>query len=456
MKNINLYNIFRLAALLLVFVGFNGCSEDEEPELLFDKTPTERQNVKVDELRTLLKSSENGWKFVYFPNEEQVGGFTFVFKFTDDQNVQMTSDFDDDTSLVTSKYDVLVGSTVKLSFSTKNDLHKLADGGNPPDPALIGRGYFGDFEFLYYGQDGQDLIFRANRTSAAAQNFDRELRFTRASATDIQDINFNRDVFNNIRFNSVYSVLEIEENGVVSSFVSTFDFNRRILTAVDADGGTAGFSFGCTKKGLVSSQPIEVGNQSFTNFVYDSIKNEFVSEGLTGNNSSTIKFLNAPIVLGDDNELVTSADNAYGYIDDFLSGASSPAFVSLRDAVNENVSQIGFKISRVQFSFTGATAPGEGVIIYRLEDLADGSFADAVHTVNYVTSEEGIIKLMPTGSWNIPETFIPLFSPIDDVLTNAAGLYVKEEDYTVRFTNTIVSFTGVASPNVQMVTYAFQ
>ena len=185
--------IYKYTFILLPLVFFLiSCEDNNDPEDIFEKDSTERLNEQEKELSELLQSSEYGWKMTYFTddprytnNDQQLGGWTFIFDFVDNSHVVMVSDFSNQTLTPNeSEYNIKLGSTIKLSFSTKNYIHDLSDANNAPSSSLTGKGYKGDFEFLYYGQEGEDLIFRSNR-------FQIEIRFQKATAEDWENISEN-------------------------------------------------------------------------------------------------------------------------------------------------------------------------------------------------------------------------------------------------------------------------
>ena len=99
------------------------------------------------------------WKATYFTDDTQLGGYSYLFKFTDNQIVEMASDFGGNDDVTSSQWAIQLGTTLKLSFTTKNKIHELSDSNNSPDTDLRGQGYKGSFEFLYYGTEGDDIIF---------------------------------------------------------------------------------------------------------------------------------------------------------------------------------------------------------------------------------------------------------------------------------------------------------
>ena len=441
---------YKVPIFLILGILFVACSGDDDTGEVFAETPTERLNSKITELRSVLKSADEGWKTVYFTDDSQLGGFTFLFDFIDDDNVRMTSDFDSDTDFATSKYDVVLGSTVKLSFTTKNDIHKLSDNANPPDGDLLGVGYLGDFEFLYQGVDETtgDLIFKTNRDQ-------KELRFTRNTSLDTEVANIvaslNMPQLLNDPSKSVYQNLTITSNGSTETFGASFNPARRFFVATGADR-SIDFGVAYTSTGISISPPIEVNGKEASESIYDAATDTFIAD-LGDGDIVTLAYASAPPIATNDNLLVVADDNGYAYFDDFLLDAHTTSFNfrNLRDIVNSNLQAVGFRLLRVQFSFNDPENPDS--IEYRISRLSDGATRRFFHYITYTTIDDRLI-LMDNG-WD-GSGIDPFVAAIDNVLTDPEGLYVKQEDFRVRFSNTIFTFTSAADPSIRMTAYAFQ
>ncbi len=247
-----------LVAFLALYM--TSCSKDGA-DSLFDKTPTGRVNARTKELNDLLTSSEFGWKAVYFTDNTQLGGFTHLFKFKDAKNVEMASDFDDDTTKYSSEYSIELGSTVSLVFTTKNRIHLLSDSYNAPTDALLGKGYKGDFQFLYYGKENDQIIFKTNRSH-------QELRFVKATAQDWLDLTANRAMIPNVigaPTRPLFRLLETNDGTKISKFDFTFDDAPRFATANSIDSGSLlSYNIGIayTPTGILVSPPVEVAGQN--------------------------------------------------------------------------------------------------------------------------------------------------------------------------------------------------
>ncbi len=282
---------------IILSLGFFliSCEDNNDPEDVFQESSTERLNAQEAEVSNLLQSSEYGWKMTYFTDDprytetdQQLGGWTFIFNFTDNSHVTMVSDFSTETlEPEESEYDIKLGSTTKLSFTTKNHIHNLSDANNSPISSLTGKGYKGDFEFLYYGQEGEDLIFRSNR-------FQVEVRFEPATEEDWENISENIETENLLRSSGELQ-LETSEGGEVNVYDLAFSPATRFATNLD----DSDLSFGLAMKpdGVIAVDPIEVGESEAMNFTYDSTNNWFISELENGNYAKII--LGDPILISD-------------------------------------------------------------------------------------------------------------------------------------------------------------
>ncbi|WP_341220957.1 DUF4302 domain-containing protein [Polaribacter atrinae] len=279
MKKIKI-NTCQLIVALCLFV-LSSCDENNDPELLFEDTPTVRIEKSIAELKTALQGSENGWKTTYFTDDSELGGFTFLFDFISDSEVIMDSDFGTPDVSATSLYDITLGSTVKLTFTTKNVIHQLSDSNNFPDDDLRGQGYKGSFEFLYFKTEGDDILFKSNRDR------DIVIRFSKASKEDWTSLtSLNKTMLEtNIPKNplkSVFRNITLESGGKTTLYGFSFNEARRFatVTAISKDAVKTDLSFGIapTPTGFIVSPAIEIENVVLEEFIYNLDDDEFVAE----------------------------------------------------------------------------------------------------------------------------------------------------------------------------------
>lgn len=443
LKTIINYLFIAVVAMQLV-----SCDNKETLDSPFNATPTERLNAKQKELNDLLESSEFGWKAVYFTDTTQLGGFTHLFKFKAGK-VDMASDFDDDTAIYPSEYSIELGSTVSLVFTTKNKIHLLSDSNNYPTASLRGKGYKGDFQFLYYGQDNGQIVFKTNRSFE-------ELRFVKATAADWTDLAKNRAMIPNVIGAStrpLFRLLETNDGTKISQFDFNFTAASRYAVANSIDSGSnLSYNMGIayTPTGITISPAVKVGTQLLSQFTYDAATGNFNATGTAGVTAS-IKYSNKPLVLTDDykNLLNGNVQTVYAYIAANLATAptNSALCVALLKEVNASLPATQ-SISRIQFYFN---SPYGDYIQYRF----NGGKASIYH--NVTVKEDPINKtlILTHDSWDNGAALIaePSFlKNIDKQLMDPKGLYVKKESFKITYSNTIYTFT-TASNNFRLTSY---
>ncbi|WP_281239178.1 DUF4302 domain-containing protein [Flavobacterium praedii] len=439
MKTQYIYKYLIIGIIALLFAACTNTDADQK----FEQSPTERLQAKQKELNDLLLSSEFGWKAVYFTDNTQLGGYTHLFKFKNGGLVDMASDFDSDTAIYNSEYQIQLGSSVSLVFTTKNRIHLLSDSDNYPTAALRAKGYKGDFQFLYYGQENGEIIFKTNRAFI-------ELHFVKATAQDWADLHKNIDMIANVigaPTRPLFRLLETNDGTTQHQFDFSFTDITRFAVANSVESGSSmSYNMGIayTPTGIVVDPAVEVGKQKLTNFTYDNVTGAFTATG-TNNVTATIKYSDKPLVLTDDykNLLDGKPQTVYGYIAAYLSSAqtNSPLCISLLNAVNATL-PANQKLSRIQLNFN---TPFGNYIEYR--------FAGGKKTIyhNVTTAENTTAKtiVLIHDSWDNGTALIPepaYLKGIDAKLMDPAGLYVKKENFKIQFSNTIYTFTSASSP----------
>jgi len=428
-------NIFKFLIIAFLATQLGACDKNEA-EQKFDKTPTERLNIQKKELNDVLLSSEYGWKAVYFTDNTQLGGFTHLFKFSADGRVAMASDFDSDTSIYNSDYSIEVGSTVSLLFSTKNRIHLLSDSNNSPTAGLKGRGYKGDFQFLYYGQENGEIIFKTNRGF-------QELRFVKATAEDWTDLELNTKMAQNVIGSDkrpLFRLLEINDGTEIHKLDFNYASRARFATANSGEEDySVSYNMGIafTKTGIIVSPALEVNNQQLTEFIYDDSTGDFTATGTNGV-SATIKYSKKPVIVTDDYKLLLpgGGNNVYAYeyrLTEF-EGPNSALFLSLLEDI-EKASGVPLVRAQLWFNNTDET----NYIEYRSgDDQTEERYyhyftikADDVNkTVTFTpgvwkksTATAGDSGTPPEGPTISRPSFL---KALDDEFMNPNGLYFTE------------------------------
>ncbi|MHC0441808.1 DUF4302 domain-containing protein [Flavobacterium sp. 3-210] len=437
---INFIYKYLFATLLVLYLG--SCSNNTDAEQIFDQTPTERLNAQKSELSNLLLSSEFGWKAVYFTDNTVLGGYTHLFKFAKDGTVQMASDFDSDTNVYKSEYEVQLGSTVSVVFTTRNRIHLLSESDNYPIPALRAKGYLGDFQFLYYGQENGEIIFRTNRSGE-------ELRFVKATANDWTDLPKNILMEQNVIGGDdrpLFRLLETNDGKAIHKFDFSFSAITRFAESNSIESGyTVSYNMGVgyTPTGIVVSPAVEVGEQKLTNFTYNSTDGSFTATG-TGGVSAVIKYTDKPLVLTDDYKIMLPGKvySRFGYYpNDYTEDAVTNSVLFKAELAKINAAlPAGQSISSVQIYMNHSL----GNFIY----YTFVGRAALQHYVDVVEDPVGKKIILKHKSWNGNTTVAtPAFlAGFDKNLMDANGLYVKKESFRLFYSNTVYTFTSSSTP----------
>lgn len=435
-QHIYKYLIVGFLALLLT-----ACS-NTDAEQKFDKSPTERLNDQQKELNDALLSSEYGWKLVYFTDNTVLGGYTHLFKFAADGTVEMASDFDDDTAIYKSEYGIQLGSTVSLVFTTKNRIHLLSESDNYPIPALRSKGYLGDFQFLYYGQENGEIVFRTNRTNE-------ELRFVKATAQDWTDLHKNIDMIDNVVGDDsrpLFRLLETNDGKTIHQFDFTFSEATRFAEANSIETGysvTYDMGIGYSPTGIIVSPAVEVGGQKLSIFVYNDVDGSFTATGTNGV-SAIIKYSTTPLVLTDDYKIVLPGQvySRFGYYPgDYIEDAPTNSNLFMTELAKINASlPAGQSVASIQIYFNHTL----GTFIYY-------TFVGRSALQHFVTVEEDAVGkkiILKHKSWNGNTTVAtPAFlASFDKHLMDVKGIYVKKENFKLGYSNTVYTFTSSSNP----------
>lgn len=418
---------------IILLLSLQSCN-DNEAERVFNEVPSVRLEEQSKELQELLKSSTEGWKATYFTDDTQLGGFSYLFKFPDNKTVEMASDFGGDDTVSSSEWDVTIGSTVKLTFTTKNKIHDLSDSNNYPDEALRGQGYKGSFEFLYYGTEGDDIIFRSNRDFI-------EVRFSKASATDWTDLVKNQVSISNIQSSPLKSVFRTL---TVGTELYNFSYNptRRYANSVNATGGVVNFGIGFTPTGITISPSIEYQGKEISTFTYDSVTDKFIAT-LDGTEVASISYSDTPAIpLTGYNDILKS-NLRYNEIAGLSS--SSPAFLAFLDSFRAEMALYGISID---------------AIYYRDMQL-DTSWLQLSTSLGTIwfdftkKTEDDKLFFEPTGATNANAALIGIFQPLLDVLFDTEGFYVENSGRLGNYTNGTFKFVPASNTTYKIHFYDF-
>lgn len=249
----------RLLLLPIIALALFACQKNEPDDLFGGKNPSQRFEQSQAELRQELTSPEQGWKFVYYTNEKKFGGFIILMKFTPEGLVTMNSDIGATTSSTTSKYEIKWGQGTMLSFTTKNHIHELSDS----TKGETGVGYEGNFEFIYFGKEGNKLKFKTQR-----KDTEQFVYFEPATAQDwntIQTLSSNVKTLEDNIDNYYFTV-----STTASSTGYEVNFSNRFITVTSLDGSsTQKASVYATETGIGFKPALTFEGKTFTGLTRD-------------------------------------------------------------------------------------------------------------------------------------------------------------------------------------------
>lgn len=244
---------------LIVLATLVACQKNE-PDSLFDKNPSERFEESQAELRKELTTAQQGWKLTYFTKEGVFGGYHFLMKFTAEGLVTMVSDFNSSTiSPTTSKYEIQEGQGTMLAFTTKNYIHELADAMQ----GIRGTGYAGEFEFIYYGKEGNKLKFKTQRKST-----EQFVYFEPATAQDWTDITTLSSNLSTLVENMSNYYMKVTANGTSTDY--EIDMQNGLIGVAPLNSNTPSLaSTVATKTGVAFKPALTIQGKKFTELTRD-------------------------------------------------------------------------------------------------------------------------------------------------------------------------------------------
>src|SRR5215203_5111126 len=260
----------KVLVVMLLAIGLYSCNKDDDT--IFDQSPDERLNKKLEEYQSSLSGAPNGWKGIIITDSTVAGAYQgvyhFYLKFNDQNRVKMYSDWDS-TSAVTPKessYRLKALQQPSLLFDTYSYIHLLAD----PDPNINGgdpatnTGLYSDFEF-YFNSATTDSITLVGRFNGSKMTL---VRATKQEA-DAYD---NKQLGNAFMFNNINKYLNYFKRITVGgvTYEIKVDVNTRLITLswLNSNGVPQTFTtpYYYSLTGINFASPLVNGNQTISGF----------------------------------------------------------------------------------------------------------------------------------------------------------------------------------------------
>jgi len=456
------YIYIKFSFICLLFLGLVSCS-NETTESLFSDSPADRIAQKNSELLNLLVKENNGYKGVYFPKNDEFGGFTFYMKFNPDGTVNMTSDFDTETAIETSSFEVRFGTTTELVFTTRNHIQKVS---NPDYPGLIGTGFKGTSVFQYFGNENGVITLKDVRNSETGRFELTPSGLTNFNTESVQKVQSSLAQRQNLLptvISSVFQVLKIKKGNKESNFNFNYDAFRlyaspRVLVESDVIS-VKEFKFGIafTGDGLIISPSLEFDGESYTNFTYDATTSSYIST--VNGTTATILFDGAPAFLTDAVEGVgLPGHQTFGYYLSFGSNPlTSPGFDAMIQTVNQNIKGLGAFAANWSFSgleyYAEPDAAGNIQIYIGVFDGAGTTYYGGYRFAQNV--QDNKLYLTLNGALNSNANFfLTALTPLLQFFNSSEGLYFTDEgSFTsslFSYSNPASTFTSADQPNLRL------
>ena len=256
MRKISLY-------ILAAAIGFYGCNKKSDNA--FSESPDERLNEILAAYQKALTGAQYGWKGYIYPAGLKGGVVGFYFKFSENNRVEMFSDFDSTSAVtpMTASFRLKALQQPALLFDTYSYVHVLAD----PDAAVnggsYGNGLVSDFEFAIDSmvKDSVKLTGRFNGSKAFL------IKATQQEAQNYYDHKYGNRLFSNIsKYITYFKRLVV---GSTQYEIQVNQTTRTItFTWVDSDGhvhtATTGYYY--TTDGIALSPAFVDGATTISSF----------------------------------------------------------------------------------------------------------------------------------------------------------------------------------------------
>lgn len=457
--------------VLLAIMSFTACQDDTAEEI-FDQSPSVRADQQINELKALLLSETNGYRAEYFTKNDERGGFTIYMQFNADGTVRQTSDFNDQTALANSLYEVRFGTTVELVFLTRNHITKAVD----PTAAIdgvaveVGTGYAGTNNFQFFSNDAGVLSFRDIRNSETATLTLTPTKFADFDSQSLAEVDVLRDNYTKLSSPQTdlptYPVLEFNNSQGNTRFKFAFNKVTRFSTSrlVTANAITdLEFGIAPTLNGLTVSPPLTYQEESFEDFIYDDETDRYVA---TVNGATAAIYYDFAAAYVNPNDIIELEEDLgpSGFLYRLNLGANAltsnthDAMINLvSDTFNQGLN-LNYRISEYQLVLDFSNNDCATFLVVQLyNDVNDNGVNDGeavgpniFYCFEAAKINDGKLFLTYTGIDNPGLAFtVPWVQPLLDFIGDPDGLvFSREGSFSTdraNFSNAAGTFTSVDS-----------
>lgn len=436
-----------------------ACSSDDET--LFDETPAERIKQNNEKLLDLLLAEENGYRGVYFSKDDEFGGFNFYMKFNADGTVLMTSDFDSETALESSSYEVRLGTTgTELVFTTRNHIQKVS---NTLAPGLIGVSFKGTSVFQFFAEDNGVITLKDIRNQEQASFVLEPTGFSDFNTESVVKAEASLAQRNNFLptpSEPVFQILRIQNNSKTSSFNLKYDgvrlYTTSTILAEDDTITEINFGIAYTEDGMTISPTLEFEGESYTDFIYNSGTRSYVST--VNGTTATILFEDTPAYINDDVNRLPSYDGAgFYHLPAFGKNAlTSAGHDALLELVGTNLAAQGYSLDYyllvTNFESDNDCATFLGIQATRIQN---GQPFRARYCFDKPTIQNKKLFLNYTGPFDNNSSFFEAsVTPLINMYNSSKGLiYSQEGNFTTdqfNAPNDAATYTSLDDPTLRV------
>ena len=129
-------------------------------DYIFEESATARIKTYITACEATIAKPEHGWKVLFEPNKQTLGGYHVVMKFSEDGTVKMICDYLAEESISTYSFNESQGAV--LCMDSYSVLHYLSDPRIPRE-GIPGLGLEGEFEFIIKEITADSLVFSGKK-----------------------------------------------------------------------------------------------------------------------------------------------------------------------------------------------------------------------------------------------------------------------------------------------------
>ena len=416
----------KIVLLLLIVSVLFACEEADNPNMIPEGTP------RFDDLKanykSILASSEHGWKASYQPSEN-TGVYNIIMKFDEEGLVSISSDMNSytvDTSEVF--YDVKGATYPELVFETFCVWHQIYEVAE------------GEFQFRIISIDENSVQLGNINSSSSVP----DVIFSKASEEDVEQLTKKQDI-----------------NQVLNGFYNGTDKYFKIMRFDDADvEGLIDFDFDRHQVYMNYSDPSGESVSTLANFEYDETGIVFTSEltiagetidrfDISQTVDTVINLTGSPLNDGiiyatdlPDFEIKGAVDLFYDYTF-FYVGAYSPSLDTLEQQIQEAGEFVGVQIYRDYELSPSQRLNSLTFIVF--EDFNDYDFY-GFHTSQYTRLGEDRIRFHWSGGRdaNVTNEFV-------DIVRNYVLFFYDQRGFKIVPINDTLIFVSYANPKNYMI-----